>query len=302
MVHPDVIPPDVIQIVGSVEKVAVVGVGLIGGSFALALRRAGCVKEIVGVGRSRANLDRAKARGVIDRDASRAEAVQGVDVVFLSMPVGATGAVLDTIAPHLGPGTLVTDAGSSKRDVVEAARAALGAGFPRFVPGHPIAGAEQSGVEAARAELFDGKRTVLTPLAETDAQACKAVRGLWQSCGADVHEMSPDAHDEVFAAVSHLPHLLAFALVHDVSTHDAADLLFEYAASGFRDFTRIASSHPEMWRDICMANRAALLVELTRFESVLAEARQLLDAQDAAGLERLFDGARRARNEWLAKR
>jgi prephenate dehydrogenase len=294
--------PDVVHTLGSVEKVAIVGVGLIGGSFALALRRAGRVKEIIGVGRSRANLDRARARGVIDRDANLAEAVRGVDLVFLSMPVGATGAVLNAIAPHLGPGTVVTDAGSTKRDVVEAARAALAAGFPRFVPGHPIAGAEQSGVDAARAELFDGKRTVLTPLAETDEQACAAVRDVWQACGADVREMSPDAHDEVFAAVSHLPHLLAFALVHDVSTHDAADLLFEYAASGFRDFTRIASSHPEMWRDICMANRAALLAELTRFESVLAEARRLLDAQDAAGLERLFDGARRARNEWLTKR
>ncbi len=284
-----------------VGKVAIVGVGLIGGSFALALRGAGRVQEFIGVGRSHANLDRALALGVIDGTASLAEAVRGADLVFLAMPVGATAMVLDAIAPHLGPRTLVTDAGSTKRDVVDAARAALGAHFSRFVPGHPIAGAEQSGVDAARAELFTGKRTVLTPVAETDARACDAVRELWRRCGATVHEMSPGAHDEVFAAVSHLPHLLAYALVHDVATHSMADLLFEYAASGFRDFTRIASSHPEMWRDICMANRSALLAELSRFESVLADARRLLEAQDAAGLERLFDGARRARDGWLAQ-
>lgn len=286
----------------SISKIAIVGVGLIGGSFALALRGAGQVEEIIGVGRSRANLDQAKARGVIDRDASLADAVQGVDLVFLAMPVGATSDVLNAIAPRLAPGTVVTDAGSTKRDIVEAARAALGEGFPRFVPGHPIAGAEQSGVEAARADLFVGKRVVLTPVAETNGQAAEAVRSLWRACGAEVHEMAPSAHDAVFAAVSHLPHLLAYALVHDVATHDAAELLFAYAASGFRDFTRIASSHPEMWRDICMANRPALLAELGRFESVLAEARRMLEAQDAAGLERLFDGARRARNAWLARR
>jgi len=288
--------------VASIRRIAIVGVGLIGGSFALALRGAGQVEEIIGVGRSRANLDRAKALGVIDRDANLGDAVQGVDLVFLSMPVGATSGVLDAIAPRLAPGTVVTDAGSTKRDIVDAARAALGEGFPRFVPGHPIAGAEQSGVEAARAELFAGKRVVLTPVAETSAQAAETVRSLWRACGAEVHEMAPQAHDAVFAAVSHLPHLLAYALVHDVATHEAADLLFDYAASGFRDFTRIASSHPEMWRDICMANRPALLAELTRFETVLAEARRMLEAQDAAGLERLFDDARRARNEWLARR
>ena len=285
-----------------ISKIAIVGVGLIGGSFALALRGAGQVEEIIGVGRSRANLDRAKARGVIDRDANLGDAVQGVDLVFLSMPVGATSGVLDAIAPRLAPGTVVTDAGSTKRDIVDAARAALGESFPRFVPGHPIAGAEQSGVEAARADLFVDKRVVLTPVADTNAQAAEAVRSLWRACGAEVHEMAPQAHDAVFAAVSHLPHLLAYALVHDVATHEAADLLFDYAASGFRDFTRIASSHPEMWRDICMANRPALLAELGRFESVLAEARRMLEAQDAVGLERLFDGARRARNAWLARR
>jgi prephenate dehydrogenase len=284
------------------SKIAVVGVGLIGGSFALALRGAGQVEEIIGVGRSRANLDRAKARGVIDRDASLADAVQGVHLVFLAMPVGATSDVLKAIASHLDPGTVVTDAGSTKRDIVADARAALGKSFPQFVPGHPIAGAEQSGVEAARADLFVGRRVVLTPVAETNARAAEAVRSLWRACGAEVHEMAPQAHDEVFATVSHLPHLLAYALVHDVATHEAADLLFAYAASGFRDFTRIASSHPEMWRDICMANRPALLAELTRFETVLAEARRMLETQDAAGLERLFDGARRARNEWLARR
>jgi prephenate dehydrogenase len=285
-----------------VRKLAVVGVGLIGGSFALALRRAGCVAQITGVGRSRANLERAKALGVIDGDAGLEDAVRGADLVFLATPVGATGPVLRTIAPHLGADTVVTDAGSTKRDVVAAAREALGARFARFVPGHPIAGAEQSGVEAARAELFSGKRTVLTPVAETAADAFATVRELWRACGAEVHEMTPETQDQVFAAVSHLPHLVAYALVHDIATHESADLLFEYAASGFRDFTRIASSHPEMWRDICMANRTALLAELAKFESVLADARRLLEARDAAGLERLFEGARRARDGWLARR
>jgi prephenate dehydrogenase len=284
------------------RKVAIVGVGLIGGSFALALRKAGRVQEIVGVGRSRANLDRARALGVIDSDARLAEAVRGADLVFLAMPVGATASVLKEIAPHLGPDIVVTDAGSTKRDVVEAAREALGPGFARFVPGHPIAGAEQSGVDAARVDLYSGKRTVLTPAAETAPAALDTVRELWRACGAEVHEMTPEVHDAVFAAVSHLPHLLAYALVHEVATHEKADLLFEYAASGFRDFTRIASSHPEMWRDICMANHRALLTELGRFESVLAEARRLLEARDAAGLERLFQGARQARNAWLARR
>jgi prephenate dehydrogenase len=288
--------------VAQIAKVAIVGVGLIGGSFALAVRGAGRVKEIIGVGRSRANLDRARTLGVIDGDAGLAEAVRGAQLVFLAMPVGATATVLKSIAPHLGPDTVVTDAGSTKRDVVDAACAALGPGFARFVPGHPIAGAEQSGVDAARADLYSGKRTVLTPAAATDARAIQTVRDLWEACGAEVHEMTPEVHDAVFAAVSHLPHLLAYALVHDIATHEKAELLFDYAASGFRDFTRIASSHPEMWRDICMANRPALLAELGRFESVLAEARRLLDAQDAAGLERLFDGARRARNGWLARR
>ncbi len=286
----------------SFARIAVVGVGLIGGSFARAARGAGRVGEIVGAGRSQANLERAVALGVIDRHSDLGAAVEGADLVFLSMPVGATANVLQAIAPHLGPGTIVTDAGSTKRDVVEAARDALGARFDRFVPGHPIAGAEQSGVEAARAELFTGKRTVLTPVAETDPEARDAVRELWRACGAEVHEMAPETHDAVFAAVSHLPHLLAYALVHDIATHENANLLFEYAASGFRDFTRIASSHPEMWRDICMANRPALLEELARFESALAEARRLLEARDAAGLERLFEGARRARNDWLARR
>lgn len=283
-----------------IGKLVVVGVGLIGGSFALAARRANAVARVVGVGRSRANVERARALGVIDA-AAAADAVHGADLVFLAMPVGQTAAVLAEIAPHLGADTVVTDAGSTKSDVVAAARAALGAAFARFVPGHPIAGAEHSGVAAARADLFDGKRTVLTPLAETDAAAAARVHALWRACGAEVREMTPEAHDRVFAAVSHLPHVLAYALVHDIATRAGAQELFDYAASGFRDFTRIASSHPEMWRDICIANRAALIDELDRYGEVLREVRALLAAGDAAGLERLFDGARAARNRWLER-
>jgi prephenate dehydrogenase len=219
---------------------------------------------------------------------------------MLAMPVGATRAALERIAPHLGPATIVTDAGSTKADVVAAARAVLGPPFARFVPGHPIAGAEKSGADAAFPDLFRGRKTVLAPAAETSPEALRAVRAAWESCGAEVREMSPDAHDAIFAAVSHLPHLLAYALVHDVASRPQAATLFEYAASGFRDFTRIASSHPEMWRDICVANRAALSRELVRYRAALDDMQRLVDAGDGPALEALFRDAREARDRWIA--
>jgi prephenate dehydrogenase len=221
---------------------------------------------------------------------------------MLAMPVGATRAALERIAPHLGPATIVTDAGSTKSDVVAAARAALGAAFPRFVPGHPIAGAEKSGADAAFAELFQGRKTVLTPVAETSPDAAREVRAAWVACGADVREMPAEAHDAIFAAVSHLPHLLAYALVHEVASRPEAGTLFEYAASGFRDFTRIASSHPEMWRDVCVANRAALSRELARYRAALDAMQLLVDAGDGPALEAVFRDAREARDRWIAGR
>jgi prephenate dehydrogenase len=215
------------------------------------------------------------------------------------MPVGQMQAVIAAMAPHLGPDTLVTDGGSTKSDVVAAARTALGAKISQFVPGHPIAGAEKSGVGAATADLYHDKRVVLTPLPENNAESVARVRSAWEACGAKVSQLSPDEHDRVFAAVSHLPHLLAYALVHDLAGRDNADQLFSFAAGGFRDFTRIASSHPEMWRDICVANRNALLPELDAYMVELMRTRVLIAGADASGLEAMFDTARTRRDAWL---
>ena len=194
---------------------------------------------------------------------------------------------------------MITDGGSTKRDVVAAARKALGANLARFVPGHPIAGAEKSGAAAADAELFRGRRVVLTPLKETSAEAANLVEAAWKQCGAKVSRMDPAEHDAVLATVSHLPHLLAFALVHEVARRANSAELFSFAAGGFRDFTRIASSHPEMWRDICVANKDLLLKELSRFAGKMDEIRKLLEKSDAAGLEKPFAEARQARDQWL---
>ena len=287
----------------AIGKLVVVGVGLIGGSCAAALRRAGAVGEIVGLGRSSESIARALALGVIDRAATDwADALAGADLVLLSMPVGQTRAALDSAAPHLEAHTLVTDAGSTKGDVVAAARAALGRRIGRFVPAHPIAGAEKSGVDAASADLFRGKRVVVTPLAENAPGSVARVRAFWESCGARVTEMDPQEHDRVFAAVSHLPHVLAFCLVDALARRENAEVLFGFAASGFRDFTRIAASHPEMWRDICLANREALLAEIARYGSELDRLRELLAAGDGAALESLFRHAREARNAWAVAR
>ncbi|MGE5466148.1 MAG: prephenate dehydrogenase [Ignavibacteria bacterium] len=284
----------------SFGKVVVCGVGLIGGSFALALKAAGAVGEVVGLGRSRAALEEAQALGVIDRIAADwADAAQGADLVLLGMPVGQMPAVMAALAPHLQPGTVVTDGGSTKSDVVAAARAAFGDKIAQFVPGHPIAGAEKSGVSAAKPDLYVDKRVVLTPFAENSPAGVARVRDAWAACGARLSELSPDEHDRVFAAVSHLPHLLAFALVHDLAARDNADQLFGFAAGGFRDFTRIASSHPEMWRDICVANRAALLNELDAYMAELLRTRVLLASGDSAGLETMFATARARRDAWL---
>mgnify|MGYP002632112758 CR=1 FL=1 len=282
------------------EKIVVCGVGLIGGSFALTQKSALATRRVVGLGRSRAPLEQALQLGVIDQIASDwADALDGADLVLLGMPVGQMPDVMAALTPHLGSTTLVTDGGSTKVDVVAAARSAFGDKIGQFVPGHPIAGAEQSGVGAATTDLYRGKRVVLTPLPENTEASVALVRKAWESCGANVSELAPEEHDRVFAAVSHLPHLLAFALVHDLSSRDNADQLFGFAASGFRDFTRIASSHPEMWRDICVANRHALMQELDAYMVELMRTRVLLAGGDAAGLEALFSAARARRDAWL---
>lgn len=282
------------------NKIVVCGVGLIGGSFAQGLKAAGKVNEVLGLGRTRGPLEEAQRLGVIDRIADGwADALAGADLVLLATPVGQMEAVFTALAPHLAPGTIITDGGSTKSDVVAAARAGLGSKIAQFVPGHPIAGAEKSGVSAARPDLYFDKRVVLTPLAENSAADVAKVQAAWEACGARVSRLAPAEHDRVFAAVSHLPHLLAFALVHDFAQRPNSDQLFGFAAGGFRDFTRIASSHPEMWRDICVANRHALLQELDAYMLELMRTRVLLAAADGDGLEQLFSTARARRDAWL---
>lgn len=282
-------------------KVVIFGVGLIGGSFALALKAAGQVEEVVGFGRSLSSLTQALDLGIIDRvGANPGQEVADADLVLIATPVGQMPEIMARIAPYLGPQTVVTDGGSTKEDVVAAARAAFGSKLGQFVPAHPIAGAENSGAPAARADLYVGKKVVLTPLPENTVLNVARVRSAWEWCGALIHELAPAEHDRVFAAVSHLPHLLSFALVHDLAVREDSDLYFSFAASGFRDFTRIAASHPEMWRDVCLANRGALLVELDRYRSQLDELHDALQRGDGAQLEETFDVARSARRAWAA--
>ena len=273
--------------------------GLIGGSVALALKKAGLDTHIVGVGRSEKSLHEALDLGVIDRAETNIEAaIQESDLILIAAPVAQTTSILQSIKPHLNKQTVITDAGSTKADVLVSAKAVLGDQFNQFVGGHPIAGAEKSGVSAALPDLFVGKNIVLTPTAETSVYALASVTKLWQACGANVSEMSAETHDGIFAAVSHLPHLLAFALVDDIASRPNAAQLFSFAASGFRDFTRIAGSHPEMWRDISLANRTALLSELTAYQHELSQLKQLLEHEDSAGLQALFERASVARNNW----
>ncbi|MGH8671584.1 MAG: prephenate dehydrogenase [Burkholderiales bacterium] len=283
------------------DKLVIVGVGLIGGSAALALRKAGNAGHIVGVGRSRASLNRAVRLGVIDEaSADLKHALAGADVVLLAAPVGQNAALMRAMAPYLEAGTVVTDCGSTKQDVIAHARRYLSAHLANFVPGHPIAGSEQTGVDAARADLFAGKTVVLTPLPQTSKKALSRAGALWRVCGARLRRMDPETHDRVLAAVSHLPHVLAFALVNNIALRRDARLLFSFAAGGFRDFTRIAGSSPEMWKDVCIANRKVLLAELDGYQRSLKEIRAAVRNSDAAALQKLFDNARRARATWLA--
>lgn len=284
-------------------KVVIVGVGLIGGSFALALKAAAAAERVIGVGRRAATIERARSLGIIDAaGALDAATLSHADLVLVAVPVAQTRSVLDSLAPLLGGSTVVTDAGSTKQDVVAAARAAMGARIGQFVPGHPIAGTEHSGPDAAFAELYRDRNVVLTPLPENSPADVARVRSAWEACGAQVRELPVADHDGVFAAVSHLPHLLAYALVDHVAGRPGGEQLLEFAAGGFRDFTRIASSHPEMWRDICIANRGALLRELAGYGEVLERVREILKRGDGSALQALFDEARLARNRWLERR
>jgi prephenate dehydrogenase len=283
------------------KRVVVVGVGLIGGSFAMGLRRAGAATAIIGVDRDPAALERAIELGVIDTAAdSASEATRGADLVVVAVPVRAIGPVLHDIALAMDAATVVTDVGSTKTDVVRTAREELRAHFPRFVAGHPIAGREASGVDAATADLFKGARVVLAAEPDTAPEALEMVRGAWEAIGSRVSLLAAADHDRIFAAVSHLPHLLSFALVSEIAERANAAELFGFAAGGFRDFTRIAASSPEMWRDIALQNRVALLEELDRYGARLAVFRALIEKGDGPGVQRLMAEARSARHAWAS--
>jgi len=283
-----------------IRRLAVIGVGLIGGSLARALRVAGEVDEVIGCGRSKANLEQAFDLGVIDGCThDPAVAVDGADMVFLAVPLGAMRDTLERISGTLADDAVVTDGGSVKGSVIADVRAVFGTPPPSFVPGHPIAGTERSGVAASFPELYRNRRVILTPVAETDVAATARVRAMWEAAGATVTEMSVEHHDEVLAATSHLPHMLAYGLVDALARMRENDEIFRYAAGGFRDFTRIASSSPVMWRDICIANRECLSTMLARFGEEMTDLAETIRAGDGEHLLEIFSRAKAARDRYV---
>ena len=283
-----------------INTLAIIGVGLIGGSLSLALKKHNAVGRAIGVGRSQANLDEALRLGVIDATATLEEAAKA-DIIFVATPVAQMPRVFAELAPHLGAQSIITDGGSTKQDVTAAARAALGEKFRQFVPAHPIAGTEKTGAAAAFATLFEKRKTVICAEAETAPDATERVAHMWQTAGAEIHRMSAAEHDDVFAAVSHLPHLLAIALVDLLAGMPRSADYFNYAASGFRDFTRIAAGSPEMWRDISVANRSALRQQLTAYRARLDDFDRWLGEADpdaVNAIEASYSCASRARNAW----
>ncbi len=280
-----------------IERLAIVGVGLIGGSLVRALREAGAVKSVIGIGRSRPNLEEALSLGICDEiTQDPIEGVRGADMVFISVPVCAIPGVLAEIAPALAPGCIVTDGGSVKSAIVDECEALIPSGC-YFVGGHPIAGTEHTGAAASFATLYRGRRCILTPTERTDVAALELVASLWRLTGADVCFMDPGHHDRIFAEISHLPHMAAYALVHAVGTADVeGENVLSYTAGGFRDFTRIASSDPAMWRDIALMNRNSLLKSIDGFSASMAELRQHIEAGDGAGLSAFFTTAKQFRD------
>ncbi|MCG3169599.1 MAG: Cyclohexadienyl dehydrogenase [Pseudomonadales bacterium] len=284
----------------TVDTLLVVGLGLIGGSLVAALRGTGFARRITAYNRNRASLDYALGAGLIDAaPRSLEEAVAEAGLIVVGVPTLTVGAVFETIRVHGRPDVLITDVASVKGSVVQAAAQVFGQVPPRLVPGHPIAGAEKSGVEAARAGLFERHRVILTPLADTDAEALTTVEAMWRLTGAEVVRMEVAAHDRILALTSHLPHVLAFALVDSLARQSASDDIFRFAAGGFRDFTRIASSDAVMWRDIALANRGALLDAIDGFTVTLDALRAAVAAGDGATLEQVFVRARSARERYL---
>ena len=278
--------------------VSIVSVGLIGASLGLALKGAGVVREVIGVGRSSANLDQAKKMGAIDRVADLAEAVQSSQWIVLCVPVAQMRAIFTQLEPHLGSNTLITDAGSTKSDVILAAKEVLGKKVCQFIPAHPIAGGAQHGAAAARADLFQGKQTIICQLQENSAADVALVEEFWKALGSNIKRISAVQHDAIYAAVSHLPHILSYALMASVLNSEDAEQKLGHAGAGFRDFTRIAASSPEMWRDICIANKQAILKELDQYLNITQRLREMIAKEDTDGLEKVFQKASQARQQW----
>jgi prephenate dehydrogenase len=281
----------------TVDTVCIIGTGLIGGSLALAIRQAGFCKEIIGAGRTEATLIKAVELGVIDRyDTSISNAAQDADIVVVCVPLGSMHAVFEQINAAEIENTIITDAGSAKQSVIDEAELVFGEKFRNFVPGHPIAGTEQSGVGAAFPELYHNRRVILTPTENTSVDALDKVRAMWQSAGAEVETMSAEHHDLILAGTSHLPHLLAFGLVDCLNNLEDVDEIFRFAAGGFRDFTRIASSDPVMWRDICLSNRDEVMVMMRRYSVEMEKIYRALEAGDGEKLREIFERAKKARD------
>ena len=278
--------------------VAIVGVGLIGGSIGLALKDAGVITEVIGVGRSASNLEEAKKLGAIDRIDDLEGACKQAQWIVLCVPVAQMRACFQTIEPHLNSHTLITDAGSAKSDLIVAAKEILGKKVCQFVPAHPIAGGAQHGVVAAKANLFQGKQTIICQLQENSAADVALVESFWQALGSRIKRISAIQHDAIYAAVSHLPHLLSYALMTSVLNSEDAEQKLGHAGAGFRDFTRIAASSPEMWRDICLANKSAILQELDQYLVIAKALRELIAKEDSQALEKVFLKASEARKRW----
>ena len=281
------------------EQLGLIGCGLMGGSFALALKKAGLVKRVVGYSKSPSTTERARQMGVIDVEAPSALlAVSGADIVLLAVPVSATEATFKAIRHLVGPNTLVMDVGSTKRDVVDAARRVLRDNLGAFVPCHPITGKEVSGVEHADADLYTGKQVIITPIERTFTVQLQKAVDVWTAIGCHVTKMSPQSHDAAYAAVSHLPHLIAFALINGITGQEHGKQYLSLAGPGFRDFSRIAASDPHMWRDILIANREELLAQSHIFQQSLRALEQLIATSNADGLEAMIEKASETRANW----
>lgn len=284
-----------------IQTLAVVGPGLIGGSFAAALKACGQSGRVLGVGRDRGALARAQELGLIDEAVTLEDAARQADLIMLAVPVGAVVALLGRLQPLVRADAVITDAGSTKLEIVEGARDVLGRKFAQFVPGHPIAGAEQAGPDAAQADLFRGRNVVLTPQAETSERPVQLVTRAWEHCGARVLTMDPGVHDQVLASVSHVPHFLSSVYMWQVATAENSDVRLTLAGSGFRDFTRISAGSPEVWRDIFMANRQAMLAELAEVRQALERTEEALAAGDTVALEDILERAAVARRFWASR-